>query len=69
MIKKIIITGMNCGHCVARVKGLFEYNKDVKSIDINLEKSSITLNSTLSDEDIVNILGDEYPVVNITLSI
>lgn len=29
MIKKII-TGMNCGHCVGRVKGLFEENKDIK---------------------------------------
>ena len=30
MIKKIIITGMNCVHCVGRVKGLFEENKDIK---------------------------------------
>lgn len=69
MIKKIIITGMNCGHCVARVKGLFEKNKDIKSIAINLEESYIILDSTLGDEDIVNILGDDYPVVNISLSI
>lgn len=69
MIKKIIITGMNCDHCVARVKGLFGENEDIKRIDINLAESYIILNSTLSDEDIINILGEDYPVVNISLSI
>ncbi len=69
MIKKIIITGMNCGHCVARVRGLFEENKGVRSIDINLEESSILLDSSLSDEEIVNILGDDYPVISISLNI
>ena len=56
---------MNCGHCVARVKGLFEKNKEVKSIDINLEESTIILDSTLSDEEIVYILGDKYTIVSI----
>ena len=30
MKNKRIITRMNCGHCVGRVKGLFEENKDIK---------------------------------------
>lgn len=69
MIKKIIITGMNCGHCVKRVTGLFEELKEVKSVDVNLEQSSILLDSTLSDEEIVSTLGDAYSVVSIDTNI
>ena len=68
-MKKIIITGMNCGHCVARVKGLFEENKEVKKVEVNLEESSILLDSTLSDEEIVYILGEDYSVVSINSEI
>ena len=69
MIKKIIITGMNCGHCVKRVTGLFEEQKEVKSVEVSLELSSILLDSTLSDEEIVSTLGDAYPVVSIDTNI
>ncbi|MCC3867228.1 heavy-metal-associated domain-containing protein [Terrisporobacter mayombei] len=69
MIKKIIITGMNCGHCVKRVTGLFEELKEVKSVDVNLEQSSILLDSTLSNEEIVFTLGDAYSVVTIDTNI
>jgi copper chaperone CopZ len=68
-MKKIIITGMNCGHCVAKVKGLFEENKEVKKVEISLEQSSILLDSTLSDEAIVYILGEKYSVVSINSQI
>lgn len=69
MIKKIIITGMNCGHCVKRVTGLFEEQKEVKSVEVSLEQSSILLDSTLSDEEIVSTLGDAYSVVSIDANI
>lgn len=69
MIKKIIITGMNCGHCVKRVTGLFEEQKEVKSVEVSLEQSSILLDSILSDEEIVSTLGDAYPVVSIDTNI
>lgn len=66
MKKKIIITGMNCGHCVARVTGLFEENKEVNEVNVKLEDSSVILDSTLSDEEIANILGEDYTVVSIS---
>lgn len=65
-MKKITITGMNCGHCVARVKRLFEDIEEVKSVEVNLEKSYILLNSILRNDEIVNLLGDKYFVVSIT---
>lgn len=65
MKKKITITGMNCGHCVARVKGIFGENNKVNNVDVMLEGSYVLLDSTLSDEEIVKILGEDYPVVNI----
>lgn len=68
-MKKVIITGMNCEHCVARVKGLFEEHKEVTKVEVNLEQSSILLDSTLSDEEIVYILGDKYSVVSISSNI
>lgn len=66
MKKKIIITGMNCGHCVSRVTGLFEENKEVNEVNVKLEDSSVILDSTLSDEEIANILGEDYTVVSIS---
>lgn len=65
MKKKIIITGMNCAHCVARVKGLFEENNEVNNVDVSLEGSYALLDSILGDDEIVKILGEDYPVVNI----
>ncbi|WP_042276507.1 heavy-metal-associated domain-containing protein [[Clostridium] dakarense] len=65
MKKQIIVTGMNCGHCVARIRGLFEENKEVTNVEINLEDKSIVLESVLSDEQIVYILGEKYTVVSI----
>lgn len=65
-MKKIIITGMNCGHCVARVRGTFEELIEVKSVEVNLEESYILLDSTLDNYEIVNLLGDKYFVVSIT---
>lgn len=65
MKKKIIITGMNCEHCVARVKGLFEENNEVNNVDVSLEGSYALLDSILGDDEIVKILGEDYPVVNI----
>lgn len=66
MKKNIIVTGMNCGHCVARIKGLFEEHEEVNSIEISLEDKSIVLESTLSDEQIVYILGEKYTIVSIS---
>lgn len=66
MKKNIIVTGMNCGHCVARIKGLFEEHEEVNSIKISLEDKSIVLESTLSDEQIVYILGEKYTIVSIS---
>ena len=65
MKKKIIITGMNCGHCVARVKELFEEETKVRAVDVTLEDGVVLLDSDLSNEEIVYVLGEDYSIVSI----
>ncbi len=54
MIKKILIEGMSCQHCVNHVKNALEELDGVKSAKVSLENKSaeIELNHDVDDEKI-----------------
>ena len=54
MIKKILIEGMSCQHCVNHVKNALEELDGVKSAKVSLEDKSaeIELNHDVDDEKI-----------------
>ena len=59
--KTVLITGMMCGHCSARVKSALEKLGGVKSAEVDHEKGTavITCDSTLSDSAIKNCVEAE----------
>lgn len=66
--KTVLITGMMCGHCSARVKSALEKLGGVKSAEVDHEKGTavITCDSTLSDSAIKNCVEAEgYKVTEI----
>lgn len=64
--KTVLITGMMCGHCSARVKSALEKLGGVKSAEVDHEKGTavITCDSTLSDSAIKNCVEAEGYKVN-----
>lgn len=43
MNKKIIIEGMNCGHCVKRVRDALNEVCGVKSVNVNLKENNAVM--------------------------
>lgn len=66
MKKKILIEGMNCGHCVNHVKTALE-ELGAENIDVSLEKKSATAEfSDISEKDIKLAIEDAgYDVIDI----
>lgn len=68
MKKTILIEGMSCGHCTARVQKVLEETAGVASVEMSLEKKTaqVVLNGEVSDEILTNAVTDAgYEVVSI----
>jgi Cu+-exporting ATPase len=68
MTKKVLITGMTCGHCSARVKEILETIEGVSKVEVNLEDKNavLELTSEVSDGVIVNKINEVgYEVIEI----
>ena len=68
MTKTMIIEGMMCGHCEARVKKTLEAIPEVDSADVSHENNSaiVTLNAPLADETLKNAIeAQDYKVIEI----
>ena len=60
MTKTMIIEGMSCGHCSARVKKALEELEGVTAVTVDLEKKTAVLESAsvLSNETLKNTIED-----------
>ncbi len=60
MTKTMIIEGMSCGHCSARVKKALEELEGITAVTVDLEKKTAVLESTsaLSNETLKNTIED-----------
>ncbi len=68
MTKTMIIEGMMCGHCEARVKKTLEAIPEVESAEVSHENDSavVTLNAPLADEVLKNAVeAQDYKVIEI----
>lgn len=68
MKKTIIIEGMACGHCTARVQKALEEVEGIESVVMSLEEKSaeVTLKETVSDEILKSVVTEAgYEVVEI----
>ena len=68
MVKNMVIEGMMCPHCEARVKKALEDLPAVKGAEVSHEKGSavVTLNSDVSDDVLSKVVTDAgYKVVSI----
>lgn len=65
---KVIIDGMNCIHCVNKIKNTLEEDKNIKKVNINLNKKEaiITGNDNIDKKLIKNKIESlNYKVVSI----
>ena len=68
MEKKMMIEGMMCKHCEARVKKVLEALPEVESADVNHETNSaiVKLSADLADEVLKEAVeAQDYPVLSI----
>lgn len=67
MIKKIIIEGMSCNHCVNHVKEALGSLKDSAKIQVSLEGKYATVETSSTDEEIREVIEEEgYDVISIS---
>lgn len=65
-MKKILIEGMSCGHCVRHVKDALEELKGVTKVEVDLASKSAILEGDAADSDIKAAIEDAgYDVVAI----
>ncbi|MTI48848.1 heavy-metal-associated domain-containing protein [Sporosalibacterium faouarense] len=67
MKKLVFIKGMSCQHCVMAVKGALGEVDGIKSVDVDLESGSATLNvDNVSDDTIKNAIEEAgYEVIEV----
>lgn len=68
MKKKLIIEGMSCSHCTARVKTFLEKLDGVENAELNLEEKTavITLSNDVDDKILSDAVYDAgFDVVSI----
>ena len=68
MEKKIIIEGMSCGHCSARVEKVLNAIDGVTAaVDLESKTAAVTINGDVSDEALKNAITEAgYEVVSIS---
>lgn len=65
-MKKIMIEGMSCNHCVAHVREALEGLKDAKNIEVSLEGKYAALETSATDAEIKEAIKEEgYDVIEI----
>ncbi|MEG2288700.1 MAG: heavy-metal-associated domain-containing protein [Clostridium sp.] len=66
MKKKILIQGMNCGHCVAHVEEALRELTGVTEFEVNLEGKYALVDTTASNEELTDAIDEAgYDVVGI----
>lgn len=66
MLKKIIIKGMSCSHCVNHVREALSELKDSQKVEVNLEKKYAIVETSSNDEEIKEKIEDQgYDVISI----
>lgn len=66
MLKKIIIKGMSCSHCVNHVRQALSELKDSQKVEVNLEQKYVIVETSSNDEEIKEKIEDQgYDVISI----
>ena len=66
MLKKIIIKGMRCSHCVNHVREALSELKDSQKVEVNLEQKYAIVETSSNDEEIKEKIEDQgYDVISI----
>ena len=66
MLKKIIIKGMSCSHCVNHVREALSELKDSEKVEVNLEQKYAIVETSSNDEEIKEKIEDQgYDVISI----
>lgn len=66
MLKKIIIKGMSCSHCVNHVREALLELKDSQKVEVNLEQKYAIVETSSNDEEIKEKIEDQgYDVISI----
>lgn len=66
MLKKIIIKGMSCNHCVNHVREALSELKDSQKVEVNLEQKYAIVETSSNDEEIKEKIEDQgYDVISI----
>lgn len=66
MLKKIIIKGMSCSHCVNHVRQALSELKDSQKVEVNLEQKHAIVETSSNDEEIKEKIEDQgYDVISI----
>lgn len=66
MLKKIIIKGMSCSHCVNHVREALSELKDFQKVEVNLEQKYAIVQTSSNDEEIKEKIEDQgYDVISI----
>ena len=66
MLKKIIIKGMSCSHCVNHVREALSELKDSQKVEVNLEQKYAIVETSSNDEEIKEKTEDQgYDVISI----
>lgn len=66
MLKKIIIKGMSCSHCVNHVREALSELKDSQKVEVNLEQKYAIVETPSNDEEIKEKIEDQgYDVISI----
>lgn len=64
MLKKIIIKGMSCSHCVNHVREALSELKDSQKVEVNLEQKYAIVETSSNDEEIKEKIEDQgYDVI------
>ena len=68
MLKKIIIKGMSCSHCVNHVREALSELKDSQKVEVNLEQKYAIVETSSNDEEIKEKIEDQgYDVISIEI--
>ena len=59
MLKKIIIKGMSCSHCVNHVREALSELKDSQKVEVNLEQKYAIVETSSNDEEIKEKIEDQ----------
>ena len=66
MLKKIIIKGLSCSHCVNHVREALSELKDSQKVEVNLEQKYAIVETSSNDEEIKEKIEDQgYDVISI----